>query len=101
MYTDFNFTHGLTFVGAAATTACINVSELNYGQVQGDADELQGSLDTVTRETESRVTTTNTRTSEVGEHIRVTMSNVSEGHELNICLRIAWAQRCENKIKIL
>lgn len=71
VYPDFNFTHGLTFVGASATTACINITELNYGNVQGDADQLQGSLDTTTKEAGEEVVTENVKTSEVGEHERI------------------------------
>lgn len=72
VYADFNSTHGLTFAGASGTTACANVTELEYGDVQGDADQLQGSLDVVTREGGGEVVTTDVRTSELEEHDRIT-----------------------------
>lgn len=72
VYADFNSTHGLTFAGASGTTACANITELEYGNVHGDADQLQGSLDTVTREVGEEVVMTEVRTSELGEHIRIT-----------------------------
>lgn len=72
MYADFNSTHGLTFAGASGTTACANVTELEYGDVQGDADQLQGSLDKATREAGEEVVTTDVRTSELGEHEEIT-----------------------------
>ncbi|CAM9370870.1 unnamed protein product [Ectocarpus sp. 8 AP-2014] len=71
VYADFNSTHGLTFAGASGTTACANITELEYGNVHGDADQLQGSLDTVTREVGEEVVTTDVRTSELGEHSRI------------------------------
>ncbi|CAN0538953.1 unnamed protein product, partial [Scytosiphon promiscuus] len=64
VYADFNLTHGLTFAGASGTTSCANVTELEYGVVQGDADQRQGSLDTLTREEGEEVVTTDVRTSE-------------------------------------
>lgn len=72
VYADFNSTHGLTFTGASGTTACANVTELEYGDVQGDADQLQGSLDEATREAGEEVVTTDVRTSELGEHEQIT-----------------------------
>lgn len=72
VYVDFNSTHGLTFAGASATTACANITELEYGNVHGDADQLQGSLDTVTREVGEEVVMMDVRTSELGEHSRIT-----------------------------
>lgn len=76
MYADFNSTHGLTFAGASGTTACANITELEYGEVQGDADQLQGSLDMVTREAGEEVVTTDVRTSELEEHDRITPHQV-------------------------
>lgn len=80
VYSDFNFTHGLTFVGASATTACINVTEYGYGFVHGNADERQGSLDTTTREDGEEVVTTSVKTNDnaavVGEHGHTISSDV-------------------------
>ncbi|CAM9610828.1 unnamed protein product, partial [Hapterophycus canaliculatus] len=68
VYADFNFTHGLTFAGASGTTSCANITELEYGDVHGDADQLQGSLDALTREEGGEVVTTDVRTGDAGEH---------------------------------
>lgn len=76
VYADFNSTHGLTFAGASGTTACANVTELEYGDVQGDADQLRGSLDMMTREAGEEVVTTDVRTSELEEHDRITPNQV-------------------------
>ena len=79
MYADFNFSHGLAFVGASATTACANVTDLEYGFVHGDADEQQGSLDTVIREEGEKVISTNVKTSTLGELEHTLAGNVSPG----------------------
>lgn len=82
MYGDFNFTHGLAFVGASATTACINITEYGYGFVHGNVDERQGSLDTTTREDGGEVVTTYVKTNNaaaVGEHEHIISSDVSLG----------------------
>lgn len=76
MYADFNSTHGLTFAGASGTTACANVTELEYGDVQGDADEPRGSLNVVMREAGEEVVTTDVRTSELEEHDQITPRQV-------------------------
>lgn len=67
VYADFNSTHGLTFAGASGTTACANITEFLYGNVQGDADQLQGSLDAVMTEAGEDVATTDVRSSELEE----------------------------------
>lgn len=72
VYADFNITHGLRFAGASGTSSCANITELQYGEVHGDADRLQGSLDVLTREEGEEVVTTEVRTSEPGEHARDT-----------------------------
>lgn len=64
-------------MGASGTTACLNVTELQYGDVQGRADERQGSVAPVTREEGEEVTITDVRTSEAGEHERITSTQVS------------------------
>eukprot|EP00903_Cladosiphon_okamuranus_P010242 g9699.t2 len=84
VYADFNSTHGLTFVGASGTTACANVTELAYGDVQGDADELQGSLDVVTREAGEDVSITDVRTSELEEHNQITPRQAGFGNRLSV-----------------
>lgn len=89
VYADFNSTHGLTFAGASGTTACANVSELEYGDVQGDADQLRGSFDAVTREAGEEVVTTDVRTSELEEHDIITPRQVRAASidvVLNVCM---------------
>ncbi|CAM9434745.1 unnamed protein product, partial [Phaeothamnion confervicola] len=41
VFSSFNDTTGLTFVGSAATSACVNKSSLAYGAVEGNADLLK------------------------------------------------------------
>ncbi|CAM9964606.1 unnamed protein product, partial [Pylaiella littoralis] len=84
VYADFNSTHGLTFAGASGTTACANVTEFDYGDVQGDADQLQGSLDEATREAGQEVVTTDVRTSELGEHEEITSLQAGFGNRLSV-----------------
>lgn len=81
VYADFNSTHGLTFAGASGTTACANVTELEYGDVQGDADQLQGSLGEAMREAGEEVVTTDARTSQIGEHDEITALHVRASHQ--------------------
>lgn len=83
MYADFNSTHGLSFAGASGTTACANVTELEYGDVHGVADESQGSLQGVMRETGEVVATTDVRTSEDGEHDSITSLQVRSRGQLS------------------
>eukprot|EP00752_Nemacystus_decipiens_P015593 g13916.t1 len=84
VYADFNFTHGLTFAGSSATTACSNVTELEYGDVQGDADQLRGLLDVVMREAGEEVVTTDVRTSELEEHDRIAPSQAGFGNRQSV-----------------
>ncbi|CAM9804989.1 unnamed protein product, partial [Sphacelaria rigidula] len=79
-FVDFNVTHGLTFAGASGTTACLNATDLRYGNVQGQADERQGSVDPVCREDGGDLTITDIQTSEVGDHQRITFSQAAFGN---------------------
>lgn len=76
VFSDFNYTHGLTFVGSSGTTACINATDLTYGHVQGDADQLEGSPDAVMKEVGEEVTTEDVSTSKAGEHASITSQQV-------------------------
>lgn len=78
-FVDFNFTHGLSFVGASGTTACANVSELQYGETQGRADELRGYVDAVTREDRGLLLRTEVTTSEIEDHSQINSTRVKEG----------------------
>jgi len=96
VYTDFNSTHGLTFAGASGTTACANVTELGYGDAHGVADESQGSLQGVTREAGEVIATTNVRTSELGEHDRITPFQVRSLGRLSAALLSALVVRLDS-----
>ncbi|CAM9157676.1 unnamed protein product [Laminaria digitata] len=80
VFSDFNYTHGLTFVGASGTTACINVTGLNYGNVHGDADRLEGSPDAVMKEVGEEVAMEDVSTSKPGEHASITSHQAGFGN---------------------
>lgn len=79
VFSDFNYTHGLTFLGSSGTTACINVTDLAYGNVQGDADQLEGSPDAVMKEAGEEVLTADVSTTKAGEHATIT------SHQVCVC----------------
>ncbi|CAM9212124.1 unnamed protein product, partial [Choristocarpus tenellus] len=83
VFSDFNSTHGLSFVGSSGTTTCINSSALRYGAFQGRADEQIGMLDVSVSEAEHAVKLVSVETSTMSDQEGTTNNRAGFGHREN------------------